>query len=151
MKKITKQDVGERTVRITGKVFRGNFTTPTVFKTQQNTIWGMSLFYWILIGTVSGAVLLLIIIAGICGYKLSKKSSEIGPGQPASGTNTFVHNDITIHPGSKFRLGSMKRKRNNASKLEEIEKHVEEPVRFKELEGVLTLGEQMALEKKESE
>ena len=45
----------------------------------------------------------------------------------------------------------MKRKRNNAEKLEEIENHVEEPVRFKELEGVLTLGEQRALERKESE
>merc|ERR1712173_240569 len=149
MKKITKQNVGERTVRITGKVFRGNFSTPAVFQSKQKTMWGMSLFYWILIGSVSGAVLVLIIIAGICGYKLSKTTSAAGTGQPTPGAGTFVLNDINIHPGAKFKLGSMKRKRNNAAKLdasEELEDHVEEPVRFKELEGVLTLGEQKALE-----
>ena len=151
MKKITKQNVGERTVRITGKVFRGNFSTPPVFQTKQKTMWGMSLFYWILIGSVSGAVLVLIIIAGICGYKLSKTTSAAGPGQPTPGASTFVLNDINIHPGAKFKLGSMKRKRNNVAKLEELEEsedQVEEPVRFKELEGVLTLGEQKALEEK---
>jgi hypothetical protein len=102
MKKITKQNKGERTVRITGKVFRGNFTAPTIFNSQQKTMWGMSLFYWILIGTVSGAVLVLIIIAGLCGYKLNKKSSEAGVGQTAPGINTFVHNAIAFHPGSSF-------------------------------------------------
>ena len=80
-----------------------------------------------------------------------KKTTEADPGQLTSGTNTFVLNDINIHPGSKFRLGSMKRKKNNTAKMEEMENHVEEPVRFQELEGVLTLGEQKALERKESE
>ena len=151
MKKITKQNVGERTVRITGKVFRGNFSTPPVFQTKQKTMWGMSLFYWILIGSVSGAVLVLIIIAGICGYKLRKTTSAAGTSQQTPGAGTFVLNDINIHPGAKFKLGSMKRKRNNVAKLEafeELEDQEEEPVRFKELEGVLTLGEQKALEEK---
>jgi hypothetical protein len=151
MKKITKQNVGERTVRITGKVFRGNFSTPAVFQFKQKTMWGLSLFYWILIGSVAGAVLVLIIIAGICGYKLNKTTSTIGEKQPASGAGTFVLNDINIHPGTKFRLGSMRKKRNNATKMEEIEEQEEEPPRFKELEGVLTIGEQRALERKESE
>ena len=97
MKKITKQNVGERTVRITGKVFRGNFSTPAVFQSKQKTMWGISIFYWILISTVAGAVLVLIIIAGICGYKLSKKTTEVEPGQLTSGTNTFVLNNINIH------------------------------------------------------
>ena len=94
---------------------------------------------------------MLIIIAGICGYKLSKTTSAVGPNQPTSGAGTFVLNDINIHPGAKFKLGSMKRKRNNTAKLEEVEEPEDGPVRFKELEGVLTLGEQRALERKESE
>ena len=79
---------------------------------------------------------------------MGKTTSAAGPSQPTPGAGTFVLNDINIHPGAKFKLGSMKRKRNNATKLEELEDHVEEPVRFKELEGVLTLGEQKALEEK---
>ena len=150
MKKITKQNVGERTVRITGKVFKGNFSIPTVFQSRQKTMWGLSLFYWILIGSVSGAVLVLVIIAGICGYKLSRTTSTMEHGQPTTGA-AFVLNDINIHPGAKFRLGSMKRKRNNTRKLEEIEDQEDEPTRFEELEGVLTVGEQKALARKEAE
>merc|ERR1712208_273487 len=107
MKKITKQNIGERTVEITEKVFRGNFTTPKFFQSQTNTFWGMSLFYWILIGSITGVVL--VIIAGICGYKRIK----------TTGTPGFVFNDIDIIPGGKFRLGSMRRKRNNTAGLED--------------------------------
>merc|ERR1712173_405792 len=149
MKKIKKQNVGERTVRITGKVFRGNFTTPAVFQSKAKTFWGMSLFYWILIGSIAGAVLVLVVIAGICGYKLSRPT----------GTPGFVLNDIDINPGGKFRLGSLRRKKNNTAKsednkarfedntakFEEIIDKPEEPTRFKELEGMLSIGEQRAL------
>merc|ERR1712055_628148 len=155
MKKITKQNIGERTVKITEKVFRGNFTTPKFFQSQTNTFWGMSLFYWILIGSITGAVLVLVIIAGICGYKRNK----------TTGTPGFVFNDIDIIPGGKFRLGSMRRKRNNTAGLEdksakledkserfeEITDQEEEPTRFKELEGRLSIGEQKALAAKRNE
>jgi hypothetical protein len=52
------------------------------------------LFYWILIGTVSGAVLVLIIIAGLCGYKLNKKSSEAGAWMECDGVM-----DKCVYPG----------------------------------------------------
>merc|ERR1712090_112177 len=152
MKKITKQNIGEKTVKITEKVFRGNFTTPKFFQSQTNTFWGMSLFYWILIGSITGAVLVLVIIAGICGYKKNK----------TTGTPGFVFNDIDINPGGKFRLGSMRRKRNNAASIEaklednserfeEITNQEEEPIRFKELEGRFSIGEQKALAAKRIE
>ena len=147
MKKITKQKVGEKTVRISGKIFRGNFTFPNQLNNHPNTTLGLSLFYWILIGAVSGAVLIIAIISGICGYKLRNRNSDTESAKLPPGGNTFVHNDIQINPESRFRFGSIKRKRNNAVKLEEIPA---KPVKIKELEGVLTLGEQMALEAKES-
>merc|ERR1711984_64139 len=124
MKKITKQNIGENTVKITEKVFRGNFTTPKFFQTQTNTFWGMSLFYWILIGSITGAVLVLVIIAGICGYKRNK----------TTGTPGFVFNDIDINPGGKFRLGSMRRKRNNTAGLEDNTAKLEDKSeRFEEI------------------
>ena len=152
MKKITKQNTGVRTVRITGKVFRGNFTIPHVLQSKTKTFWGMSLFYWILMASIAGAIVVLLIIAGICGYKLSRKTGT-------TGTPGFVLNDIEINPGGKFRLGSYRRKKNNARRLEdntasleddttrfvEIVEKVKEPVKYKELEGKLSIGEQKAL------
>merc|ERR1712105_73888 len=147
MKKITKQKVGEKTVRITWKIFRGNFTFPNQLNNHPNTTLGLSSFYWILIGAVSGAVLIIAIISGICGYKLRNRNSDTETAKLPPGGTTFVHNEIQINPESRFKFGSFKRKRNNADKIEEIP---EKAIKIKELEGVLTLGEQMALEAKES-
>ena len=95
-----------------------------------------------MIGSITGAVLVLMIIAGICGYKLSRPT----------GTPGFVLNDIDINPGGKFRLGSMRRKKNNTArfeentaKFEEIINIPDEPIKFQELEGMLSIGEQRAL------
>ena len=110
------------------------------------------MFYWILIGSITGAVLVLVIIAGICGFKRNK----------TTGTPGFVFNDIDINPGGKFRLASMRRKRNNAAstqaklednseRFEEITDQEEEPVRCIELEGKLSVGEQQALAAKRIE
>jgi len=149
MKRITKQNTGKETVKITEKVFRGNITTPKFPQTQSKIFWGMSLFYWIIIGSVTGAVIVLITIAGICGCKQNRTAGAPG----------FVFNDFNIAPGSRFRLGSMRRKRNNTKSLEdnsdkleenserfeEITDQEEEPTRCKELEGRLSIGEQKAL------
>ena len=101
-----------------------------------------------MIGSIAGAVLVLVVIAGICGYKLSR----------STGTPGFVLNDIDINPGGKFRLGSIRKKKNNAARLEdnttrfeEITDQEKEPVRFKELEGMLSIGEQRALAEKRTE
>jgi hypothetical protein len=73
-----------------------------------------------------------------------------------TGTPGFIFNDIEINPGGRFRLGSMRKKRNNAKSLEdkteqseeqterfeEIKDQEEESVRFKALEGRLSIGEQ---------
>ena len=67
------------------------------------------------------------------------------------GNATFVLNDININPGGKFKLGSIRRKKNNTAKFEEITDQAEEPIRFKELEGVLSIGEQRALAGEEAE
>ena len=78
------------------------------------------------------------------------------------GTPGFVFNDIDINPGGRFRIGSMRKKRNNATSLEdksednserfeEITDQVEETVRYKELEGRLSVGEQKALAAKRNE
>ena len=97
---------------------------------------------------MSNDLLVLVVIAGICGYKLSRPT----------GTPGFVLNDIDINPGGKFRLGSIRRKKNNTARFEdntarfeEITDKAEEPIRFKELEGVLSIGEQRALAGKETE
>ena len=104
---------------------------------------GLSSFYWILIG----AVLIIAIISGICGYKLRNRNTDTETAKLPPGGTTFVHNEIQINPESRFKFGSFKRKRNNADKIEEIP---EKPIKIKELEGVPTLGEMMALEAKES-
>ena len=147
MKKITKQKVGEKTVKITGKVFRGNITFPNQFYSPPKTTLGLSSFYWILIGAVSGGVLIIAIISGICGYKLRNGNKGTEPANLPTGGPTFVRNEININPESKFKFGSFKRKKNNADKIEEIP---ESPIKFKELEGVPTLGEMLAMEAKES-
>ena len=64
-----------------------------------------------------------------------------------TGGPTFVHNEIQINPESRFKFGSFKRKKNNTDRIEEVP---EKPIRIKELEGVPTLGEMLALEAKES-
>jgi len=94
-------------------------------------------------------------IAGICGYKLRSGRNTTDSSRKPSGGNTFVHNDIQINPESKFGFGSIKRKKNNTMRLEEIpvqnlENIPVQTTKLKELEGVLTLGEQLALEAKES-
>ena len=147
MRKITKQTTGEKAVRITGKVFRGNITFPNQFFSHPSTTLGLSSFYWILIGAVAGAVLIIAIISGICGYKLKNRSKNTEPATLPTGGPTFVHNEIQINPESRFKFGSFKRKKNNADRIEEIP---EKPIKIKELEGVPTLGEMMALEAKES-
>merc|ERR1712105_311379 len=76
MRKITKQTVGEKKVKITGKVFRGNFTIANLFNSHPNTTLGLSTFYWVLIGAVSGGIIIIEIISGICGYKLRNKKSD---------------------------------------------------------------------------
>ena len=116
---------------------------------------GLSTFYWVLIGSVSGSVILIAIISGICGYKLHSKKNTTDSPKKSSGGNTFVHNDIQINPESKFRFEYIKRKKNNSMRLEEIpvqslENIPVQTTKIKELEGVLTLGEQLALEAKES-
>merc|ERR1712074_97012 len=78
MKRITKQNTGERTVKIKEKVLRGNFTTPKFFQSQTNTFWGMSLFYWILIGSITGAVLVLVIITEFRDYRKNKTTGTPG-------------------------------------------------------------------------
>ena len=148
MRKIVKQTVGEEKVKITGKVFRGNFTKFNSFASRPSTTLGLSTFYWVIIGSVSGSLILIATISGICGYKMhSGKNASDSPRKP-SGGNTFIRNDIQIrNPDSKFWFSSIKRKKNNAMPLEELPVQNE---RIKELEGVLTLGEQQALEEKES-
>ena len=91
-------------------------------------------------------MLIITIVAGICGYKLRNRENEPNPTKQSAGGNTFVHNNIQINPTSKIRFGSLKRKRNNSLRMEEIPT---QPTKIKELEGVLTLGEQLALEAKE--
>lgn len=156
MRKILKQTVGEDRVKITGKVFRGNFNKSNLFTSRPSTTLGLSTFYWILIGSVSGSLILIATISGICGYKIHNGKSATESPRNSSGGNTFVHNDIQINnPESKFRFGSIKRKKNNAIRLEEIPAQRLEDIqvqtaRIKELEVVLTLGEQQALEAKES-
>ena len=98
-----------------------------------------------LIGAVSGGIVIIAIISGICGYKLRNKKTGSESTQQPTGGNTFVHNDIQFNSNPKTKFGSFKRKRNN--RLEELPL---QPPKLKELEGVLTLGEQLALEAKES-
>ena len=107
-----------------------------------------------MIGSVSGSIILLAMIAGICGYKLrSGRSTTDSPRKP-SGGNTFVLNDIQINTDPKFRLGSFKRKKNNLARLEEIpaismESLPSQNRKYPEQEDLLTMGEQLALEAKE--
>merc|ERR1712074_273401 len=147
MKKITKKKVGEKAVKISGKVFRGNITFPNQFYSPPKTTLGLSSFYWILIGAVSGGVFIIIIISGICGYRLRNGNKSTESTNMPTGGSTFVRNEIDINSEPKVKFGSFKRKKNNADKIEEIQ---DSPIKFKELEGGQTLGELSAMEAKES-
>merc|ERR1712015_317739 len=153
MKKIVKQTVGENKAKITEKVFRGNHTVSNLFGNLPHTTLGISTFYWILIGSVSGGVILLAIIAGICGYRFRSQINAANSPRKSSGGNPLVRNDIQITTEPKFRLGSFKRKKNNISRLEEIPAASLESIpsqtrKFPEQEKLLTMGEQLALEAK---
>jgi len=142
MMKIVKQTVGEEKVKITGKVFRGNFTKFNSFVSPPSTTLGLSTFYWVLIGSVSGSLILIATISGICGYKIhSGRNASESPRKTAGG-NTFIKNDIQIsNPESKFWFSSTRRKKNNAMILEEYPvQSTRVETKFKELERVLTPG-----------
>ena len=135
-------------------MFRGNHTVSNLFGKLPHTTLGISTFYWILIGSVSGGIILLAITAGICGHRFRSKISAANSPKKSSGGNTFVRNDIQINTEPKFRLGSFKRKKNNLSRLEEIPAASLESIpsqtrKFPEQEDLLTMGEQLALEAKE--
>ena len=147
MRKITKKKVGETAVKISGKVFRGNITFPNHFYSVPKTTLGLSTFYWVLIGAVSGGVLVIIVISGICVYKLRNNNKDTESTSVPTGGNTFVRNEININSEPKAKFGSFKRKKNNTGRLEEI---LDSPTKCKELEGVPTLGELAAIEAKES-
>ena len=134
--------INEEKVKITGKIFRGNFTTATSIFNHPKTTLGLSTFYWVLIGAVSGGVLIIAIIAGICGYKLHNRCSGSLTSKQPSGGSTFVHNNIQINPDARFKFGSFKRKKNNSIKMEELPSQPEE---VKDTERIMTLGEQRAL------
>ena len=144
MKEIKKQPTGEDRVRISGETFRGNFSSATSIFGSPKTTLGLSTFYWIIIGAVSGGLLITAVV--ICGYRLRNKGSGPFATKQPSG-NTVVHNNIQINPQAKFRLGSLKRKRNNSLKAEELPFQLEEA---KDASRAMTLGEQWALEAKES-
>merc|ERR1712030_100210 len=109
---------------------------------------GLSTFYWVLIGSVSGCLVLIATISGTCGYKIHSGRNASESPRKSAGGNTFIKNDIQIrNPESKSWFNSIKRKKNNAMMLEE---YPVQSARIKELEGVLTMEEQQALEEKES-
>jgi len=146
MRKITKKKAGEKAVRISGKVFRGNITFPSYFSGLPKTTLGISTFYWILIGAVTGGVLVIIIISGICVKKLRNNILEAEKNNTPTNSATFVKNEINIKSDGKGRLGSFKRKKSNTTMLEEI---LDPPTTYKELENVPTMGELAAMEAQE--
>merc|ERR1712074_339096 len=102
MRKIVKQTVGEEKDKITGKMFSGNFTKFNSFASRPSTTLGLSTFCWVIIGSVSGSLILIATISGICGYKMhsGKNASDSPRG------NTFIRNEIQVNPESKFRFCS---------------------------------------------
>jgi hypothetical protein len=142
MRKITKKKTGEKAVKISGKVFRGNVTFPSHFYGIPKTTLGLSTFSWILIGAVSGGVLVIIIISVICIKKLRNNIKDANSANTPAGGPTFVKNEINITSDSKGKLGSFKRKKNNTNRIEEI---LDSPSKYKELENVPTLGELEAI------
>ena len=154
MRKIVKQKTGEDKVKITGKVFRGNFTKIHSFVSPPSTTLGLSTFYWVLIGATSGSLVLIAAIIGACGYKLRNSKGDPGSSGKHSGGNTFIQNDIQINnPATKSWYSSArwkKNKPNNEIILEEHPGNSERPsYRCKELEWVLTMEEQQALDEKD--
>merc|ERR1712074_361800 len=151
MRKITKKKAGERAVRISGKVLRGNVTFPSYFSELPKTTLGISTFYWILIGAVSGGIVVIVIVSVICVKRWWNTAIETDSSQDHDGGSnnlpvkgaTFVKNEININSNPKRRLGSFKRKKSNTDMLEEI---LDSPAMYKELDNVPTMGELAALE-----
>ena len=85
MRKIVKQNTGATKVKISGKVFRGNFTKTNPFFSPPNTTLGLSTFYWVLIGAVSGSLILFATITGICGYRIHSGRNSSEPSKQTSG------------------------------------------------------------------
>merc|ERR1712074_61384 len=151
MRKITKKKTGETAAKISGKVFRGNVTFPSHFSGLPKTTLGISTFYWILIGAVSGGILVIVIVSVICVKRRWNTAIETDSSQDYDGGSnnlpvkgaTFVKNEININSNTKRRLGSFKRKKSNTDMLEEI---LDSPAMYKELDNVPTMGELAALE-----
>ena len=133
------------------EVFRGNVTFPSYFSGLPKTTLGISTFYWILIGAVSGGILVIVIVSVICVKRWWNTAIETDSSQDHDGGSnnlpvkgaTFVKNEININSNPKRRLGSFKRKKSNTDMLEEI---LDSPAMYKELENVPTMGELAALE-----
>ena len=82
-----KTDSRRKKVKITGKVFRGNFTIANLISSHPKTTLGLSTFYWVLIGAVSGGIIIIATISGVCGYKLEKQLNEAGGNTSTAGKN----------------------------------------------------------------
>ena len=113
------------------------------------------MFYWVLIGAVSCSLVLVATIAAACGYKIRNNRKNLESAGKPSGGNTFIQNDIQIgNPATRPWYSSARRKKNrsnNAMILEEYpEVNGKTENRCKELEGVLTMEEQQALDEKEA-
>ena len=146
MKEIKKQTTGADRTKITEETFRGNFSTAASIFNLPKTTLGLNTIYWVLIGAVLGGALVTVIVIGLCKYR-GKRTKPSASKLPSGGT--VVHNNIQINPTeSKFKLGSFKRKKSNTVGMEEVPFRPEE---VKEAEErIMTLGEQWALEAKES-
>ena len=113
MRKIVKQKTGEEKVKITGKVFRGNFTKINSFVSPPSTTLGLSTFYWVLIGAASGSLILIAAIFGACGYKIRNNRKDPESSGKQSGGNTFIQNDIQIgNSAPRSWYSSARRKKN---------------------------------------
>ena len=155
MRKIEKQRTGENKVKITEKVFRGNITKTNLFVNPPSTTLGLSTFYWVLIGAASGSLILVATIFGACGYKIRNNRKDPRPSGVPSGGNTFIQNDIRIgNPASRPWYLSSKRKKNRSNNAIDLEEYPgfsgRTENKCKELEGVLTMEEQQALDEKEA-
>ena len=155
MRKIEKSDSGEKKVRIQQKEFRGNITNKNPFISSPHTTLGLSTFYWVLIGSASGTLILVGTIFGVCGCRNFSTGNGQNPSGAPSGCNTIIQNDIQLgHSVPRPWSLSSRRKKNRSNNEIAMEDFPgfsgKNESRFKELEGVLTMDEQQALTEKES-
>ena len=93
MATIERTNIGEMKVRLSEAEIRGNITSnKNVIVDMPNTIFGLSKFYWILVGAATSSLILSILLFCIC----KNKCINLGQDHTNPQSTMFIQNNTII-------------------------------------------------------